>query len=267
MNEAIFKNKTTSKGIEVSTDSFYRGKIYAVQPVGTGHRSGSDALLIAACLPEDASGSLIDLGSGTGVAGLAALYNNPKLDALFVENNPIMVDFANRTLALLENNEFSKRAKILATDVTLSGEKRTEAGLEDNFADFVIMNPPYNREDYRPSPDKLKAAAHVMGNSELDSWVRTSAAISKPAGTVIMIYRSEKLGEIIACAQGRFGDIAIVPIHSREGEAAKRILIKMVKGSKAPIKIMPGIIMHDKEGGLTEHADALLNGQKRVDFS
>lgn len=266
MDHTVIENNL-AETCETSEDSFFRGKFFAVQPIGNGHRSGSDALLIAAGLPKGATGKLVDLGSGTGVAGLAAIYQNPDLSVLLVEKNPLMVQLANRTLQMTKNAMLARRAKILAADVTLSGIKRSEAGLEDTSADFVIMNPPYNYEGQRVSPNALKAEAHVMGMSGLDSWVRTAAAILKANGTLIMIYRAEKLGEIIACSQGRFGDLSIIPIYSREGERAKRILVKMTKGSKAPLSLLPGILMHDGEGGPTPIAQSLLNGEARIEFS
>ena len=54
---------------ELSRDRFFRGGFEVLQPVNGGHRSGSDALLLAASIEERASGQLADLGAGAGVAG------------------------------------------------------------------------------------------------------------------------------------------------------------------------------------------------------
>lgn len=251
---------------ESREDVFFRGAFKALQPASGGHRSGSDALLIAASLPENARGELADLGSGAGVAGLAAVASNPDLRATLIEKNPVMVDFAKRTLRLRDNLKYAGRLRVLQADATLSGNKRAEVGLHENSFDHVIMNPPYNHEGQRPSPDLLRAEAHVMGLFGLDAWMRTAVAILKPGGTLAMIYRSEKIGEVYACCQGRFGGIVIVPVHSRADEAAGRILLRMTKGSRAPLSIMPGLIMHDSAGKPTPAADALMNGETRVNF-
>lgn len=251
---------------ESTEDAFYRGAFSAVQPVGTGHRSGSDALLIAASLSENVSGELADLGSGAGVAGLAAAAANPDLKVTLVEKNPLMVDFANKTLRLRTNLRYAARVRVLQADATLSGMKREEAGLKEGHFDYVIMNPPYNHAGQRPSPDLLKSEAHVMGLFGLDAWMRTAVAILKPGGELVMIYRTEKIGEVYACCQGRFGGLVIVPVHSRAGDPAKRILVKMTKGSNAPLAIMPGLIMHDETGAPTQLAEMLMNGEARVNF-
>lgn len=268
MKNQPVKSADKSKGsvVETTEDDFHRGTFKALQPVGTGHRSGLDALLIAASLPEDASGTLADLGSGSGVAGLAAIATNPRLEVQLVEKNPLMVDLARKTLKLRQNLQFANRTKVIEADVTLSGPKRAATGLQEEYFDYVIMNPPYNHEGQRPSPDMAKSEAHVMGLFGLDAWMRSAVAILKPGGTLVLIYRTEKIGEVCACSQGRFGGLVVVPVHSRENEPAKRILVKMTKGSRAPLSIMPGLVMHNETGGSTENANALLNGEARVNF-
>lgn len=256
----------TIEPIKTSEDSFYGGKFVVCQPKDTGHRSGSDALLIAASIPEGATGSLADLGSGAGVAGLACVATNPGLQVALVEKNPIMADIASKNLRLRPNLQFAARTSVINADVTLSGAKRVAAGLVEDTYDYVIMNPPYNYEHQRPSPDGLKSEAHVMGLFGLDAWMRTAVAILKPGGSLAMIYRTEKIGEVYACSQGRFGGMVIVPVHSRFDEAAKRILIKMTKGSRAPLSIMPGLVLHNKDGSASEISVAIMNGETRINY-
>jgi len=251
---------------ETREDVFYRGGFHALQPVGSGHRSGLDALLIAAGLPEGASGNLADLGSGCGVAALGAVASNPDISATLVENNPVMVSLARKTLRLRQNLNYASRTQVLDADVTLSGSKREAAGLKESSFDYVIMNPPYNHNGQRPSPDPMKAEAHVMGVFGLDAWMRTAVAILKPGGTLVMVYRTEKIGEVYACSQGRFGGLVVVPVHSRSDEPARRILVRMTKGSRAPLSIMPGIVMHDEQGKPTEMSVLLMNGEARINF-
>ena len=67
-------------------DMFHDAAFEILQPVN-GHRAGLDALLLAAALPENAEGTVADLGAGAGTAGLAALNLNRELDLLAVEKN------------------------------------------------------------------------------------------------------------------------------------------------------------------------------------
>ncbi|MEZ5800023.1 MAG: methyltransferase [Nitratireductor sp.] len=154
--------------LETSRDIFFRGGFEVLQPSRSGHRSGSDALLLAASLPDNAAGHLADLGSGAGVAGLAAAVANPLLDVTLVELDPLMAGLATESLALPANRMLHGRIKVLLADVTLSGEKREAAGLANNRFDHVIMNPPYNHVGQRVSPDQLRSLAHSMGEGGLD---------------------------------------------------------------------------------------------------
>ena len=247
-------------------DEFHRGRFRVLQPRDNGHRSGSDAMLIAAGIEEGARGSLADLGAGAGVAGLAVLASNPGIEALLVERNTCMADLARASLKLAANRAFAYRARVLEADLCLTGSKRRDAGLEENAFDFAIMNPPYNHDGQRASPDGLRAEAHVLGALGLEPWMRTAAAILRPGGALVMIYRTERIGELIACSQGRFGGLSIIPVHARADSSAGRILVRMVKGSRAPLQVRPGIVMHGDNGEPTAMAAALVKGEARIDF-
>ncbi len=245
-------------------DRFHAGRFIAFQPPPPAHRSGLDALLLAAALPQNAKGLLIDLGAGAGVAGLAALSANPKLEALLVDIDPGLVELAERSLALPENHHLAGRGRALAADVTLRGEARTAAGLPPATADWVIMNPPYNDATHRVSPSAQRARAHAAGQSGLEPWVRTAASVLKPKGGLVLICRAASLGEVLALCEGRFGGVEIVPIHSRAGEAARRIVITAKRGSRAPTTIAPSLVVHRADGTFTTRAQAIFDGAGRL---
>jgi tRNA1(Val) A37 N6-methylase TrmN6 len=103
-----------------------------------------DAMLLAATVPDGASGVLADLGAGAGGAGLAAISRLPQLDAVLIERSPVMADCARRSLALAENARLAPRVRVIEADVTLQGSQRRAAGLADHAFDYVILNPPFN---------------------------------------------------------------------------------------------------------------------------
>ena len=250
-----------------SENGFHADKFKVLQPRDGGHRGGMDALLLAAALPDKISGILADLGAGTGVAGLAALNLNPDLDLLAVEKNPDLVDLINRTLQLRGNEEFKKRAKACAADVTLSGIERLKAGFGPECVDHIIMNPPYNTTRERPPQDALKFEAYMLGEGGIDAWFRTAASITRNGGKLCMIYRTQNLGEILACSQGRFGGLEVLPIHSRANEASKRVIVRGTRGSRAPMTVVPGFVVHQEDGSFTPQAKAIFEGNGRLSFA
>ncbi len=253
-------------GLKTSQDKFHRGAFEVMQPVDKGYRSGLDALLIAAALPEGVSGTLADLGAGAGVAGLAALNLNRDLDLLAIEKHPEMAECARRSVLLSTNMNLRSRVKVLEADATLSGADRTKAGLEAESVDYVIMNPPYNIKRDQPPRDPMKIEAFMMGEGGIDAWFRTASAIARQGAMMVLIYRTENLGEVLACSQGRFGGLEIMPVHSSQNEPAKRVIVRGIRGSRAPMSIVPGFVVHNDDGSFTPEAEAIFDGSGRLSF-
>ena len=53
-------------------DAFLGGRL-TLRQLPSGHRAGTDAVLLAACVPPNAKGLGVDVGAGVGAAGLSAL--------------------------------------------------------------------------------------------------------------------------------------------------------------------------------------------------
>ncbi|MEZ5800024.1 MAG: hypothetical protein R3D29_05620 [Nitratireductor sp.] len=49
-----------------------------------------------------------------------------------------------------------------------------------------------------------------------------------------LIWRTERLGDVIAGCRGRFGGLTILPLHSRSGDTASRVTWPGTCGLKAP---------------------------------
>jgi tRNA1(Val) A37 N6-methylase TrmN6 len=243
-------------------DAFHRGKFIVVQPGKEGHRSGVDAMILAAAVPVSFSGALADFGAGAGAAGMAVASRCPLARVTLVENDPVMADFARRTIGHEKNAALASRLSVLEADVSLSGKVRVDSGLCDRSFDFVIMNPPFNSPRDRATPDALKAAAHVMSDNMFETWLRTAAAVLRPGGEVAIIARPNSLKEILSALEGRFGAVQLLPIHPRPSGAAIRILITGVKASRAGLSLEPPLVLHGESGnGFSARAEAMINGE------
>jgi len=243
-------------------DAFHRGAFHVVQPKGRGHRSGMDAMLLAALVADERMIRVADLGAGAGAAGMAVASRLDRAEVVLFERSPDMTEFARKSLSLRENARFADRVSVIEADVTLTGKDRNEAGLVDDSFHHVIMNPPFNDASDRLTPDALKAEAHAMTDGLFEKWIRTAGAIMIPGGQLSLIARPESIGEIIAACGRRFGGIEITPIHPREGESAVRILVTAIKGSRARLALRAPLIMHG-EGThkFTDFVDDMNNGR------
>lgn len=243
-----------------SVDAFHRGRFVLVQPK-KGHRAGLDAMLLAAAAPKDFTGRLADLGAGAGAAGLAVASRCRQASIVLVERDAGMLHHAGLTLACPANAFLNDRVVTLSADVTLTGAARRAAGLDDASFDFVLMNPPFNVPSDRASPDRLRRAAHVMEDGLFERWLRTAAALVRPRGGLALIARPQSLGEILSALEGRFGGARVLPVNARAGDAAIRIIVRAMRGSRGPLSLLPPLTLHDSaDHGFSPRAEAAING-------
>jgi tRNA1(Val) A37 N6-methylase TrmN6 len=249
----------------LTEDKWLGGRLALLQP-RRGHRVGTDAALLAAAAGDARRGRIVDVGAGVGAVGLALAKRSALASADLVEIDPELAALAERNAAL---NGLQARARVLRLDV-LDGRERREAGLVES-ADWVVTNPPFfEPKAVRVSPDEGKARAHVLSEAEtgasLADWISSSLAILAPGGRFVMIHRPEALPMILAALENRLGATALLPVHPHAGASAHRLLVSGVKGSKAPLRIAPGLILHGADGRLTAEADALHRGERLIDW-
>ena len=249
----------------LTEDRWLGGKLALVQP-RRGHRIGTDAALLAAGAgtPE---GRIVDVGAGVGAVGLALIRQSARAFADLIEVDPELARLAGINAA---RNGLEGRARALRLDV-LKHRERREAGLPDEAADCVVTNPPFFEDGtVRASPDPRRARAHVFSPAEtggtLASWVQACVAILAPGGRFVMIHRPDALAPILAAIENRLGALALLPVHPSAGAGAHRLIVSGVKGSKAPLRIAPALILHEADGRLTAEADAIHRGEKLIDW-
>lgn len=243
----------------VSRDGFLDNQLLIDQPRAGSHRAGLDAVLLAAALPEATAGHIVDLGAGVGVAGLAAAHRLPETSVTLVEIEPELAELADRNAAL--NATTAGRVRVIVADVLAPAAERRTTGLADNMADHVIMNPPFHLADRgRSSPAPSRAKAHVLDADAIDGWVRAAAAILKPSGTLAVIFRADELPRLLAAIGSRFGSLALLPIHAHADEPAHRLILRGRPQGRAPLRILPGVVLHAPDGGFRPEVEAVLRG-------
>lgn len=246
----------------ISTDAFLGGHLRLRQPK-IGHRSGTDAILLAAAAPKSIAGLALDVGSGAGAAGLALAALRSPLDLGLVESDPFAAALARENLQL---NGFEGR--VHEADV-LSKESRLAAGLRDGMAELVITNPPFlDPAKSRPSPHQGKRAAHVMpgaGAEPLSAWISACMELLEERGLLLMIHRPEALPIMLNSLAPCAGDIALMPVYPRAGEPAVRILLRAKKNSRGPLKVARPFIVHEGEK-FSLQAEAIHRGAALIEW-
>jgi tRNA1(Val) A37 N6-methylase TrmN6 len=238
---------------DVSEDAVLGGRLILRQP-RKGHRVGHDAILLAAACSARPGGRLIELGAGVGAAGLAVARRVDDLAVTLIEVDPALVVLARENA---ERNGVAERARVVCLDVTAPADAFAAAGLPAGAADHVLMNPPFNAA-HNPSPDRSRRLAHTAAHDTLLRWIEAAARLLRPTGVVTLIWRADSLDAVLAALAGDFGATTILPIHPRPDAPAIRVLLRAVKASRAPVALLPGLILADGNGRPTPAAEAVL---------
>jgi tRNA1(Val) A37 N6-methylase TrmN6 len=99
--------------------------------------------------------------------------------------------------------------------------------------------------------------AHVLDEGGVDKWLRASLAMLRPGGVFVAIHRADALDALLAAVAGRLGGVEIYPVFPRQGEKATRVILRGRKGGKAPLALLPGLVVHGEDGQFTPRADEL----------
>jgi tRNA1(Val) A37 N6-methylase TrmN6 len=243
----------------VTDDAVLGGRLRLKQP-RHGHRVGHDAILLAAASGGEPGEHVVDLGAGVGAAGLALAARVPGLSVTLVE---VDADLAALATENARRNGLADRVRAVALDVGAPAHAFAAAGLGPASAARVLMNPPFHHPGRtRLSPDPRRRLAHVAGSPggarSLDQWVRCAARLLQPQGSLTLIWRADGLAEVLAALAGRFGAIAVLPVHSRPDDIAIRVLVRAEKDSGAPLAVLPGLSLNDAAGRPSQPAEAIL---------
>ena len=223
-------------------DGFLGGRLMLHQP-RKGHRAGHDAMLLAASTTAKPGDRVVEFGAGVGAAGLALATRVPGLDLMLVEIDPVLADLGHQNAA---RNRIAARA--ITLDVTAGAEAFAAVGLPPDCADVVLMNPPFNDPaKHRASPDAGRAVAHVAGPTTLADWVHAARRTLKSSGALTMIWRADGLAEVLVALKRGFGGLVIQPVDARLEGAAIRVLVRAVKGGRAPLRLLPGLVLTSDE--------------------
>jgi tRNA1(Val) A37 N6-methylase TrmN6 len=236
-----------------TADDFLGGRITVLQP-RKGHRSGSDAVWLQASVPAKKGESVLDAGAGVGVAGLCLLARVPGTRVTAIEIDSRLCALAEANAA---RNNLANHFTAIEADLSARGNSLQARGLAAGSYDHVMANPPYHAEgSVRTAPER--ASAHVMNKGGLEAWMRFLVRMMAAKGTLTLIHLPERLPDLLSLLEGRCGGISVFPLFPIEGAPASRIIVQARKGSRAPMRLLPGLILHGPYGAYTPVAEAVL---------
>ena len=227
-------------------DHLLSGRVLYRQPA-TGFRSGIEPVLLAASVPAEPGDHVLEAGSGAGAALLCLTHRVPGVLATGVEMQPELAELAAANAA---SNGFS--AIRIVTD-------RIETVPLPRAFDHAMANPPYHQPEGSISPDAGKETAKRASAMLIHGWIVRLCAALRHRGSLTL---SVPAGLVPACLQAmadsRCPCTAILPLWPKTGRPAKLVLLRGIKGARAPLQILPGLVLHRADGSYSEPAQAIL---------
>ena len=248
----------------LSDDAFLGGKLQLLQPE-KGYRAGIDAVLLAASVPASDNQSVFEAGLGTGVAAccLAARQSGVSITGIEIASRYAMIAEENA-----RRNGLEERVRVLKGDLTDSMRHDDADWPAPATFDHAYANPPFFEEaTVQASADGLRAQAHLLKPGALEAWVKVMTGLVRPRGTVSIIHPASSLPRLLTAMEPRLGNLTVLPMRARREDAASRVIVRGTKGSKAPLRLMSGLVLHGAEGnGFLPAIDAILRQGEALVF-
>jgi tRNA1(Val) A37 N6-methylase TrmN6 len=228
--------------------SLLDGRVRYAQP-GRGFRSGIEPVLLAAAIPACPGSRVLEGGSGAGAALLCLAARVTGVHGLGVEQDPALVALAQHNAAV---NAWPDLQFIAADVASLPALARF---------DHACANPPYHSEAGTPSPVASRRAAKRAVTGLLEVWATALARPLRQRGTLTFVLPATLLPEAATAfiAAGCM-PTAVLPLWPKPRQPAKLLLLRGIKGSRSPFRVLPGLVLHAPDGDFTAEADAILRG-------
>ena len=237
----------------VTEDRLLDGRVRLRQPE-RGYRAGLDAALLAAACDASAGQRVIEAGCGAGGALLAAAARRPETRFTGIERDAKALAMAAENIAL---NGVGERVEVVEGDVAV---RFAALGLE--AFDAAFANPPFFDDASAlrgPAPERRAA---WMADDGLAAWIGFLSKAVREGGSITLIHRADRLGDILALLADKCGSVQVRPIHPFADEPAKRVLVRAIKTGKAPLRLLPPLVLHDRGGDKHRpEVEAILRGE------
>jgi tRNA1(Val) A37 N6-methylase TrmN6 len=244
----------TTNRSDVTHGHLLGGLVHYAQP-RRGFRSGIEPVLLAAAIPARDGSRVLEGGCGAGATLLCLAARVPGVQGLGIDQDAAVV-------ALARDNGAANGwpdLRFITADV---------ASLQPLGAfDHACANPPYHSEFGTPSPDASRRTAKRAAAGTLTVWATALARPLEPRGTLTFILPATLLPEATAAfaAAGCY-PTALLPLWPKPRDPAKLVLLRGVKGSRAPFRVLAGLVLHGPDGAFTAAADAILRGGRPLEL-
>jgi len=246
----------SSDAVDIVENALLGGRVRLRQPA-KGYRAGMDAALLAAAVEAAPGQRVLEAGCGAGAVLMQIAARRPGVRLTGLERDPAMAALARENAALN-----GVEATVVTGDVAAGFR-----ALEIEPFDWAISNPPFFDDAgalRAPAPGKRGA---WMADDGLKAWTDFLLKGVREGGRIVVIHRADRLADLLALLGEKAGSFAVRGVHPHADEPAKRVLISAVKTGKAPLRLLPPLVLHDRGGPKhTAEAEAILRGEAALEW-
>jgi tRNA1(Val) A37 N6-methylase TrmN6 len=197
---------------------------------------------------------VIEAGCGVGGALLSAAARRAESRFTGVEREPDAQALAIENIAL---NGLGDRVDVILGDI--------EAGfraLDLAPFDAALANPPFfDDPDALRGPHPSRTGAYIADGG-LKAWTVFLLKAVREGGSITIIHRADRLADLLALLAPKAGSFRVRPIQPFADQPAKRVLVRALKTGKAPLVLLPPLVLHDRtDAKHTPEAEAILRGE------
>ena len=247
---------------ELTEDAILGGRITVFQP-RAGFRVGIDSVLMPAAVPARSGETILDVGTGVGVAALCLARRVPGCKVTGLELQPELAELARSNA---DRNGLADSFEAVAGDVSDPPKRITQ----QKFF-HVMMNPPYLEPGRGQAPkSSSRAKSSIEGDVSLGEWIGFGFRALHPKGTLTIIHRADRLRDILVALERNArdaGEIVVFPLwpETRRNPAI-RVIVRARKDVATPLRIAHGLVLHESGGAFTKEAEAVLRHAGALDL-
>lgn len=216
-----------------------------------GFRFGTDAVLLADFAKSIQSKRTLDLCTGTGIIPilLSRKTKTPEIHGLEIQED--IADMAQRSVIL---NHLEGQVTITAGDL-----KNALCFYPPSSFSLITCNPPY-----------MKPGSAILNNSDtktisrheilctLDDIIKMSARLLTYGGHLCMVHRPNRLVDVLSLMRGNSIEPKMLRfVHTIPEKPPILFLVDGMFKANRDIKILPPLIMYDRDGKETDELRAI----------
>lgn len=200
---------------------------------------------------------VMDLGSGNGILSILLSKKIEPKKIIGIEIQKELAEMANRSILL---NHLQDIVEIQNKNIKELKEKGKASSI-----DAIVTNPPYKERLTGIPNEKIQKmiARHEM-EATLKDFIEISSFLLKPNGQFYIVYRPERLVELITLLREHEMEPKKVRfVFSKIEKEPKLVLLKAVKGAKPFLEVEKPLILYNENGEYTEEVLTIYHKEKK----